>query len=180
MKVRIRAGQVLWRIAGVGLGLALTAISSPAQTTGSVAPAGWDASVKLREPIDKNPDPAIVEIDLVAKVAEVEVAPGLTVKAWTYDGGLPGPLIRAKVGNRIVVHFTNELREPTTIHWHGVRVPIEMDGVPNVSQPEVKTGETFTYDFVVRDAESRTTRSGITRSICTATSFCRWTSTTSR
>ena len=51
-----------------------------------------------------------------------------------------------------MVHFTNQLPEPTTIHWHGVRVPIEMDGVPNISQPEVKTGETFTYDFVVRDA----------------------------
>src|SRR4029078_6393076 len=90
--------------------------------------------------------------DLVAKLAEVEVSPGLKAKAWTYDGGLPGPLIRAKVGNRVIVHFTNELREPTTVHWHGVRVPIEMDGVPNISQPEVKTGETFNYDFVVPGA----------------------------
>ena len=50
------------------------------------------------------------------------------------------------------MHFTNDLPQSTTIHWHGVRVPIEMDGVPDVSQPEVKRGETFTYDFVVRDA----------------------------
>jgi FtsP/CotA-like multicopper oxidase with cupredoxin domain len=152
MKVHTQAGQVSRRVAGVSLVLALAAVPSLAQTTSGLAPAGWDASVKLREPIDRNPDPGILEIDLVARLADVEVAPGLKVKAWTYDGGLPGPLIRAKVGNRIVVHFTNELREPTTIHWHGVRVPIEMDGVPNISQPEVKTGETFTYDFVVRDA----------------------------
>ena len=106
----------------------------------------------LREAVDRNPDPAIVEIDLAARLAEVEVEPGLKVKAWTYDGGLPGPLIRTKVGDRLIVHFKNELAAPTTIHWHGVRVPIEMDGVPGISQPEVKTGESFTYDFVVRDA----------------------------
>jgi FtsP/CotA-like multicopper oxidase with cupredoxin domain len=50
------------------------------------------------------------------------------------------------------VQLANELPQPTTIHWRGVRVPIEMDGVPDISQPEVKHGETFTYDFVVRDA----------------------------
>jgi FtsP/CotA-like multicopper oxidase with cupredoxin domain len=65
---------------------------------------------------------------------------------------IPGPLIRAHVGDRVIVHFTNDLPQPSTIHWHGVRVPIEMDGVPEISQPEVKRGETFTYDFVVRDA----------------------------
>ena len=93
-----------------------------------------------------------MEIDLTARIADVEVATGHTVRAWTYDGGIPGPLIRAHVGDRVIVHFTNDLPQPTTIHWHGVRVPIEMDGVPDVSQPEVKRGETFTYDFVVRDA----------------------------
>ena len=133
-------------------GLLLGARDAAADRGASLAPAGWDSGLKLKEPVDRNPDPRILEIDLAAKVAEVEVAPGLRVKAWTYDGGLPGPLIRAKVGDRVVVHFTNELSEPTTIHWHGVRVPIEMDGVPNISQPEVKTGEAFTYEFVLRDA----------------------------
>ena len=123
-----------------------------AQTPPSLAPAGWDAGIKLSEARDRNPDPAIVEIDLTARVAEVEVAPGQRVRAWTYDGGIPGPLIRAHVGDRVIVHFTNELPQPTTIHWHGVRVPIEMDGVPDISQPEMKRGDTFTYDFVVRDA----------------------------
>ena len=118
----------------------------------SLAPAGWDDSIKLEEAVDKNPDPNIVEIDLEARIAEVEVAPGKVVKAWTYDGGLPGPLIRTKVGNRLIVHFTNHLDEPTTIHWHGVRVPIEMDGVPGISQPEMKKGDTYTYDFVTPDA----------------------------
>ena len=118
----------------------------------SLAPPGWDASLKLNESADLNPDPKVVEVNLTARLAEVEIAPGKRVQAWTYDGGLPGPLIKTRLGDRLIVHFTNELKEPTTVHWHGVRVPIEMDGVPDVSQPEVKQGESFTYDFVVRDA----------------------------
>jgi FtsP/CotA-like multicopper oxidase with cupredoxin domain len=117
----------------------------------SFAPAGWADGVKLNEPADRNPDPDIVEVDLVAKLADVTID-GKVVRAWTYNGGLPGPLIKTRAGNRLIVHFRNELDEPTTMHWHGVRVPIEMDGVPGISQPEVKKGESFTYDFIVRDA----------------------------
>ena len=117
----------------------------------SFAPQGWADDLKLSELPDRNPDPAIVEIDLVAKLADVQID-GKTAHVWTYNGGLPGPLIKARVGDRLIVHFKNELDEPTTVHWHGVRVPIEMDGVPDISQPDVKKGESFTYDFVVRDA----------------------------
>jgi FtsP/CotA-like multicopper oxidase with cupredoxin domain len=134
----------------IGAALALAAHTSAIAT--SLAPSGWDAGLKVAEARDLNPDAAIVEIDLTARPADVEVAPGKVVHAWTYDGGIPGPLIRAHVGNRVIVHFTNRLPQASTVHWHGVRVPIEMDGVPDVSQPEVKTGETFTYDFIVRDA----------------------------
>jgi FtsP/CotA-like multicopper oxidase with cupredoxin domain len=117
----------------------------------SFAPAGWADDFTLNQPVDRNPDPKVVEIDLTAKLADVQID-GKTVHAWTYDGGIPGPLIKTRVGDRLIVHFKNELDEPTTVHWHGVRVPIEMDGVPDISQPEVKKGESFTYDFVVRDA----------------------------
>ena len=65
---------------------------------------------------------------------------------------VPGPLIRAKVGDRLIVHFSNHLPVATTVHWHGIRLPIEMDGVPGISQPEVQPGQTFTYDFVLPDA----------------------------
>jgi len=118
----------------------------------SFAPAGWADGLRLNELPDTNTDPRIVEVTLTAKLADVEVAPGKRVHAWTYNGGLPGPLIKTRVGDRLIVHFVNELTEPTTVHWHGVRVPIEMDGVPDISQPPVQHGETFTYDFVVRDA----------------------------
>ena len=97
----------------------------------SLAPAGWSDGLQLKEAADRNPDAKVVEVDLVAKLADVEVA-GKRVRAWTYDGGLPGPLIKARVGDRVIVHFKNELDEPTTVHWHGVRVPIEMDGVPEI------------------------------------------------
>jgi FtsP/CotA-like multicopper oxidase with cupredoxin domain len=125
---------------------------APAQAAASFAPANWDAGLRLTEARDTNSDPKVVEIDLTARIADVEVAPGQRVRAWTYDGSIPGPLIRARIGDRLIVHFTNELPQPTTIHWHGVRVPIEMDGVPGISQPETKPGERFTYDFVLRDA----------------------------
>jgi FtsP/CotA-like multicopper oxidase with cupredoxin domain len=136
----------------ISIGLAGLLFSGSFASAQSLAPKDWDANLRLAQAVDKNPDPHILEIDLTAKVAEVEIAPGKRVNAWTYDGGLPGPLIRATVGDRVIVHFVNQLPQPTTVHWHGIRVPIEMDGVPGVSQPEVKLGESFTYDFVVRDA----------------------------
>ena len=114
-------------------------------------PDDWSADLRLPEPADLNPDPRIVEIALDAVKADVEIA-GTRVPVWTYNGGLPGPLIRARVGDRLIVHFRNRLPEPTTVHWHGLRVPIHMDGVPGASQPDVEPGGSFTYDFIVPDA----------------------------
>jgi FtsP/CotA-like multicopper oxidase with cupredoxin domain len=115
-------------------------------------PTGWDANIKLREAADINPDPRIVEVNLEARVESLEIVPGVRTAAWTYNGGLPGPLIRVRLGDRLIVHFSNKLPHSTTVHWHGVQVPIEMDGVPGVTQPPVETGGTFTYDFVLPDA----------------------------
>lgn len=123
-----------------------------AQQVPGFAPTGWDAGLKLPQVTDLNSDPHVVEVDLTARLAEVEISPGKRVQAWTYNGGIPGPLIRTRVGDRLIVHFTNDLPQPTTVHWHGVRVPIEMDGVPGISQPDVQRGGSFTYDFIVRDA----------------------------
>ncbi|MGE0853172.1 MAG: multicopper oxidase family protein [Hyphomicrobiaceae bacterium] len=71
---------------------------------------------------------------------------------WTYDGGVPGPLLRVRQGEplRIVVH--NELSQDTTVHWHGIRLPIAMDGVPGISQPPIRPGASFTYAFTPPDA----------------------------
>jgi len=140
------------RMRRISIGLVGLVLAGSVASAQSLAPKDWDANVRLATAVDRNPDPHILEIDLTARVAEVEITPGKRVKAWTYDGGLPGPLIRATVGDRVIVHFVNQLPQPTTVHWHGIRVPIEMDGVPGISQPEVKLGESFTYDFIVRDA----------------------------
>jgi FtsP/CotA-like multicopper oxidase with cupredoxin domain len=136
-----------WILAG-----ACVCAARPAFAADSLQPADWDSGFTIAAALDRNPDPHVVEVDLDARVADVEIAPGERVPAWTYNGGLPGPLIRARAGDRLIVHFSNHLPAPTTIHWHGVRVPIEMDGVPGISQPEVRPGESFTYDFAVNDA----------------------------
>jgi FtsP/CotA-like multicopper oxidase with cupredoxin domain len=115
-------------------------------------PTGWNAEVALPEARDRNPDPRVVEIDLAAQVAPVELKAGVTTDAWTYGGRVPGPLIRLHRGDRLIVHFANQLPEETTIHWHGLRIPVAMDGVPEHSQPPVAPGASFTYDFVVPDA----------------------------
>jgi len=131
--------------------LLIAGAAQPASAESGLQPAGWDADLKLPEAVDTNPDARIVEIELVAKIAPVEISPGQRVEMWTYGGGLPGPLIRVRKGDRLVVHFTNHLPEPTTIHWHGLRVAVKMDGVPGHSQVEVAPDESFTYDFVVPD-----------------------------
>jgi FtsP/CotA-like multicopper oxidase with cupredoxin domain len=71
---------------------------------------------------------------------------------WCYDGRVPGPEIRVRQGNQLRIAVTNRLAEETTIHWHGVRVPNAMDGVPHMPVPPIAPGETFTYEFDALDA----------------------------
>ena len=71
---------------------------------------------------------------------------------WLYDGSLPGPVLRGAVGDRMKLTVRNHLPEPTTVHWHGVTVPNDMDGVPSVTQVPLKTGAEFVYDFLLPDA----------------------------
>jgi len=92
----------------------------------------------------------IREFRLVAEETKWELLPGVEVNAWTYNGQIPGPEIRVKEGERVRIVFQNQLPVPTTIHWHGLIVPAKMDGVPGVSMPEVKPGETYTYEFVAK------------------------------
>src|SRR5262245_49791960 len=81
-------------------------------------PAGWSDELSLPSLEDLNPDPNVVEVNLEARVTPLEIRSGTSTPVWTYNGSLPGPLIRAKVGDTLVVHFKNELPEATTIHWH--------------------------------------------------------------
>ena len=71
---------------------------------------------------------------------------------WGFEGGAPGPALRVRQGQRLDVQLVNNLAQPTTIHWHGIRVPNDMDGVPNLTQHAVMPGEVFPYSIVCEDA----------------------------
>jgi len=139
-------------LAGCVLTLLGTLWMPRAHAAETAQPQGWRDGAALAELVDTNPDPRIVEVTLDAREAEVTIGPGQRVRAWTYNGTVPGPLIRARVGDRLIVHFTNHLDTNTTVHWHGVRVPNAMDGVPEHTQPAVANGRGFTYDFELPDA----------------------------
>lgn len=102
---------------------------------------------------DENPDPDVVEVHVRAGRGTGRFVEGKTTEVSAYDGSLPGKLLRAKVGDKVIVHFRNDLADPTTIHWHGLRISDQMDGSPRVRDP-VKPGTEFTYEFVVPDAGS--------------------------
>ena len=79
-------------------------------------------------------------------------APHQETDVWCYDGQTPGPEIRVRQGERIRVHVENRLPEETTVHWHGIRLPNAMDGVPHLTQNPIAPGETFVYEFTCNDA----------------------------
>lgn len=84
--------------------------------------------------------------------ARIKPEPAGETMIWSYDGQVPGPLIRARQGEKLRIEFQNKLEEPTTIHWHGLRIPNAMDGVPELTQPPVNPGESFVYEFEPPDA----------------------------
>lgn len=94
------------------------------------------------------------DYELIAAPLDIELVPGHQTPAWAYGGQAPGLELRARQGDWLRVRFINQLAEPTTIHWHGIRLPLEMDGVPYLSQLPVLPGEYFDYVFRVPDAGS--------------------------
>jgi plastocyanin len=85
---------------------------------------------------------------LTAAITDWETEPGKTVKAWTYNGTVPGPLLKVNVGDHVKVVLKNDLPGAwTDLHLHGVDVPFKMDGVAPITQTPIKSGESFTYDF---------------------------------
>lgn len=94
----------------------------------------------------------IVEFELEASPHAIRLHPELELELWTFNKSIPGPQIRIKKGQTLRVIFKNNLPQPTTIHWHGVRVPNAMDGVPGVNQDPIAPGASFTYEFTPKDA----------------------------
>ncbi len=103
---------------------------------------GWSLPHRL--------DGEVKVFHLVAEEFEHEFAPGSKAICWGYNGGTPGPTIEATEGDRMRILVTNRLREATTIHWHGLLLPSGMDGVGGLTQPKIQPGETFAYEFTLR------------------------------
>jgi FtsP/CotA-like multicopper oxidase with cupredoxin domain len=92
----------------------------------------------------------VKEFHLVAEQIEHEFAPGCRAKCWGYNGTTPGPTIEAVEGDRVRIFVTNRLPEHTSVHWHGVLLPSGMDGIGGMTQPHIQPGETYVYEFTLR------------------------------
>lgn len=92
----------------------------------------------------------VKEFHLVAEPVEHEFAPGSRAHCWGYNGTTPGPTIEAVEGDRVRILVSNALAEPTSVHWHGLLLPNGMDGVGGLTQPHIRPGETYAYEFTLR------------------------------
>ncbi len=87
---------------------------------------------------------------LIAEEVDHEFAPGLRARCWGFNGQVHGPTIEAVEGDKVRIYVTNRLPENTSIHWHGLLVPSGMDGVAGLSQKNIEPGETYKYEFKLR------------------------------
>lgn len=104
------------------------------------------------QPLAYREENGVKIFELTAKAVQWPILDGVWATAYTYNGTVPGPLIRVTEGDQVRIVVKNELPVATTIHWHGVEVPNAMDGVPGVTQDPIEPGETFTYEFTARPA----------------------------
>ena len=108
-----------------------------------------DSAVTIEETAAHDSREVVVELEAAELAWEIE--PGRRVRGWGYNGQVPGPAIEAMVGDVLVVRLTNRLPEPTTIHWHGLRLPAAMDGTEGTQRP-IPPGESYEYRFALPDA----------------------------
>jgi len=142
-RVRIRRVAML----GIALIAAITTCLIATQPSVGHPSAGRDP-YSVPNVVDTNPNPKIVETTLTAEYANVNIGGGVVAHAETFNGTIPGPTFRLKVGDTLIVHLQNHLNVGTGIHWHGIEVPNEMDGTP-FTQNFVSPGGSFIYKFTV-------------------------------
>ena len=116
---------------------------SDAPTAGPDAQGG-----RLLEPTVRD---GVKEFELSTGVVRWNLLPDVEVGAYAYNGQVPGPLIRVEPHDRIRLRVKNELPEATTVHWHGLVLPIEQDGVPTISHPPIEPGAEHVYELTVPD-----------------------------
>ncbi len=120
----------------------------------------YDKKLLNKSPADRVPltyteENGVKKFILTIEAINWEYVKGKTVVAWGYNGQIPGPEIRVTEGDKVKFVFTNKLPKATTVHWHGIDVPNNQDGVPGVTQEAIKPGETYTYEFVAKPAGTR-------------------------
>jgi manganese oxidase len=103
---------------------------------------GWTLPWRMRD--------GVKEFHLVAEPVVREMCEGFNAHLWGYNGQSPGPTIEVVEGDRVRIYVSNRLPEHTSVHWHGQRLPNGMDGVSGLTQPSIKPGQTFVYEFVAR------------------------------
>jgi len=143
--VRRQPHRAALLLAGVVLAfgvLVLVGSTGPAFATSGASP--YD----VPDVVDTNPDPNVVETSMTAVEATVDIGNGVSANVLTFNGSLPGPTFRLKVGDTVIVHFKNELDEVTGIHWHGIELPNRSDGTP-LTQNQVEPDGTYLYKFQV-------------------------------
>jgi len=94
-------------------------------------------------------DGGVKEFHLIAEPVKRQIVPFKMMDVWGYNGSCPGPTIQANQGDRVRIVFENHLPESTTVHWHGLEIPIAMDGLPYVTQKPVPPGGRFVYEFTL-------------------------------
>jgi FtsP/CotA-like multicopper oxidase with cupredoxin domain len=129
---------------------------SPSRRRALAALAGLSALplLPVRGSAARAQETALLEARLIAGPARVQLVPSEypATDVWAYNGDLPGPVLRLRQGDRLRVHVENALPEATTVHWHGMRLPNAMDGVPFITQRPIEPGGRFTYEFTPPDA----------------------------
>ena len=136
-------------LAGSGAAAALLAACGAGNgNTAAVGPG--DPAVGRVEGRRRAAGATVVDRRLSARPLEIDLA-GRTVATWAFGDTVPGPEIRVRAGDVLRVELTNDLPEETTIHWHGIALRNDMDGVPGMTQPAVRPGDAFTYEFSVPD-----------------------------
>lgn len=127
-----------------------TALTVP----GCTATNRLEGSQRSRAGAGHRGDGKLAALDLTAATGTTRLVPDARPKTrvWAYNDAVPGPTIRLKQGDTLDVNFRNALRESTTVHWHGIRLPNNMDGVPHLTQKPVRPASAFRYRFKARDA----------------------------
>jgi hypothetical protein len=132
--------------ASLTLAALLAALAAPALAADGYVPVVTPNGSTL--PFTRDGDVKVFH--LVAEPVQREFAPGLVVNCWGYNGQTPGPTIEAVEGDRVRILVTNNLPEGTSVHWHGILLPNGMDGVSGLLQPRIEPGETWAYEFTLR------------------------------